>query len=91
LRKQEDSFTLSKAGQQDSTAKYIFMGDFPIGKSAAAFSHSEIARCFYSERTRLSAAATKSLDTDCVTNDDEDILPTAVKVRRWILPFSRRN
>jgi hypothetical protein len=61
------------------------------GKSAAAFSHSEVARCFYSEHTRLSAAATKSLDTDCVTNDDEDILPTAVKVRRWILPFSRRN
>ena len=52
--------------------------DGHIGKSAAAFSHSEIARCFYSEHTRLSAAATKSLDTDCVTNDDPDI-PTAVK------------
>jgi serine/threonine protein phosphatase PrpC len=50
------------------------------GKSAAAFSHSEVARCFYSEHTRLSAAATKSLDTDCVTNDDLSInMPTAVK------------
>ena len=48
------------------------------GKSAAAFSHSEVARCFHSEHTRLSAAATKSLDTDCVTIDDPDI-PTAVK------------